>query len=64
MHAGRLVARARDVVDVRARVQVRLRVTSALAAQFEHAIAQAAERLQGDATDFFAAQSSLAKLVT
>ena len=43
--AGRLVARALDVLDVGALIRVRLRLGAALAAQLEHAIAQAAQEL-------------------
>lgn len=43
MDARRLVSRALDVLDVRPGVGVRLRLRAALAAQLQHAIAQAAQ---------------------
>src|ERR1043166_9533844 len=43
MYAGRFVPRALDVLDVRAWIGMRLRVGAALAAELEHAIAQAAQ---------------------
>ena len=43
MNAWRFVARARHVLDVRARVQVRLCVGTAFPAQLEHPVAQAAQ---------------------
>ena len=43
MHAWRLVAGALHILDIRARVEVRLRVVAALPAEFQHPVAEAAE---------------------